>query len=90
MFGIKNGISTFSIKNKKELLQALTDKETLRKILAQGAKAHAVSEYIKSYLRENRTPILEYSMRIKDMVTAEGLHSQEAVTASDDGASNLN
>jgi hypothetical protein len=71
MFGIKNGISTFSIENKKELLQALTDKETLRKILAQGAKAHAVSEYIKSYLRENRTPILEYSMRIKDMVTAD-------------------
>jgi hypothetical protein len=38
------------IKNKGELLHALTDKETFGKILEQGAEAHEVSEYIKDYL----------------------------------------
>ena len=57
----------------EELLHALTDKETFGKILEQGAEVHAVSEYIRSYLRENRTSILDYFMRIKDLVALEEL-----------------
>jgi hypothetical protein len=65
--------SEIRIKNKKELLHALTDKETFGKILDQGAQAYEVSEDIKDYLRENRTSILDYFMRIKDLVNAEEL-----------------
>jgi hypothetical protein len=65
--------SEIMIKNKEELLHALTNKETFGKILDQGAEASEVSEYIKNYLRENRTYILDYFMRIKDLVNAEEL-----------------
>jgi hypothetical protein len=65
--------SEIRIKNKEELLCALTDKEIFGKILDQGAEAHEISEYIKSYLRENRTYILDYFMKIKDLVNAEEL-----------------
>lgn len=65
--------SEISIKNKEELLHALTDKETLGKILEQGAQAEEVSEDIKGYIRENQTTMLDYFMRIKDLVTAEEL-----------------
>lgn len=64
--------SKIRINNKEELLHALTDKDTFNKILEQGAEAPEVSEFIKSYLRENRTYILDYFMRTKDLVnTAE-------------------
>jgi hypothetical protein len=65
--------SEIRIKNKEELLHALTDIETLGKILEQGAEAQEVSEYIKRYLRENLTYIIDYFMRIKDLVNAEDL-----------------
>jgi hypothetical protein len=65
--------SEIRIKNKEELLHTLTDVETLGKILEQGAEAQEVSEYIKRYLRENPTYIIDYFMRIKDLVTAEDL-----------------
>jgi hypothetical protein len=65
--------SRIRIKNKQELLHALTDKETFDKILKQGAEAHEVSEDIKNYLRENQAYILDYFMRIKDQVNAEEL-----------------
>ncbi|MGI0044917.1 MAG: hypothetical protein ACRD47_14525 [Nitrososphaeraceae archaeon] len=55
------------------MLQALTDKETFDKILEQGAEASEVSEYIKKYLRENKTWILDYFMKIKHLVTAKAL-----------------
>ena len=55
------------------MLHVLTDKEILAKILDQGAKAHEVSEYIKDYLRENRANILNYFMKINDLVNAEEL-----------------
>ena len=45
------------IKNKDELLHVLTDKEIFGKILDQGTEAYKVNEYIKKYLRENRTSI---------------------------------
>jgi hypothetical protein len=65
--------SEISIKNKEELFHALTDKETFGKILDQGAQAEEVSEDIKSYLRENRTTIFDYFMRIKDLLNIEEL-----------------
>jgi hypothetical protein len=61
------------IKNKEELLHALTDKEIFVKILELGADAYEVSEEIKNYLRENRTNILDYFMRIKNLVNPEEL-----------------
>lgn len=65
--------SEIRIKNKKELVNALTDKETFVKILEQGAEAHEVSEYIKNYLRENRISIHDYFMGIKYLVNTEEL-----------------
>ena len=61
------------IKNKQELLHALTNKEILGKILEQGAQASEVGENIKDYLREYLTSILDYFMKIKDQVNAEEL-----------------
>jgi hypothetical protein len=65
--------SEIRIKNKEELLHALTDIETLDKILKQGAEAEEVGEDTKRFLRENRATMLDYFMRIKDVVTAEEL-----------------
>jgi hypothetical protein len=65
--------SEVRVRNKEELLHALTDSETLGKILKQGAEANEVSEGFKDYLRENRLYILDYFMRIKDLVNAEEL-----------------
>jgi hypothetical protein len=65
--------SGIRIKNKEELLHALTDKETFDKLLKQGAEAHEVSEDIKSYLKENHANILDYFMMIKDLVNTEEL-----------------
>jgi hypothetical protein len=61
------------IKNKEELLHALTDKETFGKILDQGAEENETSGYIRTYLRENQTNILDYIMKIKDLVKLEEL-----------------
>lgn len=55
------------------MLHALTNKEMFGKILIQGAEAHEISEYVKNYLRENQTYILDYFMRIKDLVNADEL-----------------
>ena len=42
------------------------------KIIPEIRKAiHELSEFIKDYLRENRTFILNYFMKIKDKVNAE-------------------
>jgi hypothetical protein len=57
--------SEIRIKSKEELLHALTDVETLGKILEQGSEAHEVNEYIRKYLRENLTYIIDYFMRIR-------------------------
>ncbi len=44
------------------------------KIIPEIRKAiHELSEFIKDYLRENRTFILNYFMKIKDKVNAEEL-----------------
>jgi hypothetical protein len=65
--------SEIRIKNKEELIHALTDRETFDKILGQGAEAPEVSEYIKNHFRGNRAHILDYFMKIKDKVNAEEL-----------------
>jgi hypothetical protein len=66
---VKKDDSEIRIKNKVKLLHALTDKGTFSKILEQGAEAHEVGKDIKGYLRENQTYILDYFMRIKDLVS---------------------
>jgi hypothetical protein len=65
--------SVIKIKNKEQLLHAFTDKETFGKILEQGAQAEEVGEDIKRYLMENRTVMLDYFMRLKDIVNTEDL-----------------
>ncbi len=56
--------SRIRIKNKEELLYALTDKDTLAKILEQGAEACEVGQYIRTYLAENHDYILDYFTKI--------------------------
>ena len=48
-----------SIKRKEELHHILIDKDTFSKILEQGAEEDEVDRYIKDYLRENQTYILD-------------------------------
>ena len=55
------------------MLYTLTNKETLDKILEQGAEANEVSEYIGRCLRVNRTYILDYFMKIKDKANVDEL-----------------
>lgn len=69
----KKDDSKFRIKSKEELFRALINIDTFGKILDQGAEAPDISEDIKDYLRENRASILDYFMRIKDLVNAEEL-----------------
>jgi hypothetical protein len=61
------------IRNKEELLHALTDKETFTKILEQGTEASEVGDDIRTYLAENQEYILDYFMKIKDEVNWEEL-----------------
>ena len=65
--------SRIRIQNKEELLHALKDKEIFAKILEQGAEAPEVGEYIRTYLGENQVYILDYFMKIKDIVNLEEL-----------------
>jgi hypothetical protein len=65
--------SMIRVRNKEELFHALTDNETFTKILEQGTEAPEVGEYIKDYLGENRAYMLDYFMRIKDLVNTEEL-----------------
>jgi hypothetical protein len=65
--------SEIRIKNKEELLQALTKEKILGRILEQGAEANEASENIRTYLRENQTYIRNYFMKIKDLVKLEEL-----------------
>lgn len=60
--------SRIRVRNKEELLHALTDKETLAKILEQGSEAPEVSEYLRVYLAENHDYILDYFTKIRDKV----------------------
>jgi hypothetical protein len=65
--------SRIRVRNKEELFHALTNKETLSKILEQGTEAYEVSEDIRTYLAENQDLILEYFMKSKDKVNMEEL-----------------
>jgi hypothetical protein len=65
--------SMVGVRNKEELLNSLTDKETFTKILEQGSEAPEVGEYIRTYLAENHDYILDYFMKIKDKVNSEEL-----------------
>ena len=65
--------SEIRIKNKIELLHALTDNEILGKILGHGTEALEITESIKNHLRENRAYILDYFIRIRNLVDTEEL-----------------
>ena len=65
--------SRIRVRNKEELLHALTDKKTLTKILEQGTEAPEVSEHIRTYLAENHDYVLDYFMKIKDKMNSEEL-----------------
>jgi hypothetical protein len=65
--------SRIRVGNKEELLHALTDKDTLTKILEQGTQAHEVSDDIRTYLAENQDYILDYFTHMKDNVNLEEL-----------------
>ena len=52
--------SRLRIRDKEELLYALTDKEILTKILEQRTEAPEVDEYIRTYLAEKRNDLLNY------------------------------
>lgn len=65
--------SKLRIKNKGELLQALTDKGTFAKILEQGAEACEINEDIRTYIVENQNYILDYFTKMMDRVNLEEL-----------------
>lgn len=60
--------SKIRIRNKEELLLALTEKDTLAKILEQRSEAPEINEYIRTYLAENHDYILDYFMKVRDRV----------------------
>jgi hypothetical protein len=65
--------SKISIKNKAELLNALTDKETFAKMLDQGEETLEESEYLNQYAGQDRDYKINYFMKIKDLVNLEEL-----------------
>jgi hypothetical protein len=65
--------SKIRVRNKEELLHALTDKGTFTKILEQGSEALEVSDDISTCLAENRNEILNYFMKLKDEVNTDEL-----------------
>jgi hypothetical protein len=65
--------SVIKIRNKEDLLHALTDKEIFHKILEQGTEGHEVGEWAKACLRENMAYILNYFVKIKDKIIPEEL-----------------
>lgn len=56
------------IRNKEELLHALTDMEIFAKIIEEATEADEISEDIRKYLRETRAYMVDYFMKIKDLV----------------------
>lgn len=65
--------SKIRIKNKEELLQALTDKDTFVKILDQVNEVLEESEDLRKYAIDDKDYVVKYFMRLKDYVNTEGL-----------------
>jgi hypothetical protein len=66
--------SETQIKDKQDLLHALTDKNIFIKILEQGAEVLENNEYLKeNYPGQDKEYIVDYFMRIKDKVRMEEL-----------------
>jgi hypothetical protein len=65
--------SKIRIKNREELLHALTDKNTFVKILDQGNEALEESEDLRKYTIDNKDYVVKYFMSLKDHVNTEGL-----------------
>jgi hypothetical protein len=65
--------SKIRIKNKEELLHALTDKDTFAKILDQGNEVLEESEDLRKYAIDDKDYVVKYFMSLKDHVNTEGL-----------------
>jgi hypothetical protein len=65
--------SKIRIKNREELLYALTDKDTFVKILDQGNEALEESEDLRKYTIYDKDYVVNYFMSLKDHVNTEGL-----------------
>jgi hypothetical protein len=65
--------SRIQLKNKEELLYALTDREALYKILDQGEEAFQESECLRGYSEEDKDYTVKYFMRIRDKANPEEL-----------------
>jgi hypothetical protein len=65
--------SRIRVRNKKELFNALTDRDMLTKILEQASEILEENDDIRTYLVENRDNVLDYFMKIKGKVNMEEL-----------------
>ena len=65
--------SKIRIRNKEELFHALTNEESLAKILEQGSEAPEAGEYFRTYLADNRDDIIDQFMKVKNKVNREEL-----------------
>jgi hypothetical protein len=65
--------SKIRIKNKEELLHALTDREALYEILDQGEEVFQGGECLRGYSEEDKDYTVNYFMRIRDKVNPEEL-----------------
>jgi hypothetical protein len=64
--------SKIRIKNKEELLHALTDKDTFINILDQGNEALEESEDLRKYTIDDKDYVVKYFMSLKDHVNTKG------------------
>jgi hypothetical protein len=66
--------SEIQIKDKQDLLHALTDRDTFTKILEQGADTFKSTEYLReNSAGQDNDCIVDYFMRIKDKICLEEL-----------------
>jgi hypothetical protein len=65
--------SRIRVRNKEELFIALTNKDTLTKILEQGSRGSGVSEDTRTYLAKNRYDVLKHFMKLKDKIDIQEL-----------------
>jgi hypothetical protein len=65
--------SKIRIKNKEELLHALTDKDTLVNLLDQGNEVLEESKDLRKYAIDDKDYVVTYFMSLKDHVNTEEL-----------------
>jgi hypothetical protein len=65
--------SKIRIRNREELLHALTDKDIFGKILDQGNEVLEESEDLRKYTIDDKDYVVKYIMSLKDHMNTEGL-----------------